>query len=411
MGARQPGDRIRFGGSYGLSLVVHFLFFVVLFRLLAVRSDIGESPSFESTTQITIEKRIATPAPLPTIALRLPIATQVPAPVPYVATPRPVWSPPRVPRPRATLRLSLPPTPRPRSAPTEVPSYAPAPPQRRTVAVVPTPSVAPPTPTAEPTPAPATAAPSPTPRPTLAPTPTPTPRATPIPTPEPALAAPTASPRPSPTPTTRPTEIAAAPARTATPAPLATAAATARPTTPLGGAPPATARPTLPPAATPTASPRPTEPEPVAAAPASAPAARQPPTAAVGTLEGRMKRMLGAIDEPRHFETKEYQVATELQRLDREYATNRPALPVRGIGAFKHAYTYTPSSVLYAFEVIKIFGIELCAGWLVPSDPPNQPASWYVGGCLKGTVPDSWRTADPRNRRDGGYPTPPPLHN
>jgi len=125
--------------------------------------------------------------------------------------------------------------------------------------------------------------------------------------------------------------------------------------------------------------------------------------------------MLGDVDEPRHYDMKGYQVADELRRLDREYAVNRPQPPRDGkfgSGSFKHRYAFTPRSVLYAFDVIRIFGIELCAGWLVPSSAPYQPASWYIGGCVKDTVPDTWRTvADPRNRPPGGYPTPPPLHN
>lgn len=127
-----------------------------------------------------------------------------------------------------------------------------------------------------------------------------------------------------------------------------------------------------------------------------------------------MRRMLGGINEPRHYDAKRYdaEIAAAMARLAQEYdASHRPPPPLNGIGKYIRAFSFSAGQVLYALRVLRIGPLDICAGWIVTSNPPNQPANFYVGSCLKNAGPGSWQSADPRERRPGGFPTPPPLHN
>jgi hypothetical protein len=374
--ARDPGDRRRFSGAYGLSLLVHFLFFLLLFQLLAFRSESGpeQSQSSVASTTITVETMRPVPTPVATVSVQ---PTRAPTVAPtFVPTPKvqPSQTPLRLPRPLPTIAVSFKPT----FIPTAVPSVAPT----RPPTVEPTPTLVP---TARPTPVPTveeTVRPTPVPtvRPTIAPTETPEP-ATPPPTREPTVA-----------PTTVPTQVATAVAR------VTAAPATARPAT----ARPATARPTIAPTSRPVAAHTtyPTlKPIPV-------------PSGNVGDLEARLRKDLGSINEERHYDMKSYadQIAEAEKQLASDYdVKNMKPPPLKGINEKTVAFEFDVGQVLYAIKVVNLgpFAPKICAGWIVTTRGPEQPPVFYIGTCKKNDD-----ISDPRDRQQRiNYPTPPPLHN
>ena len=126
-----------------------------------------------------------------------------------------------------------------------------------------------------------------------------------------------------------------------------------------------------------------------------------------------MRRMLGGINEARHYDAKRYEgeVAAAIAKLSQDLSpSHRPPPPGSGVGKYVRAFNFSLGQVLYALRVVNIGPLQVCAGWIVTFTPPNQPPNFYVGTCLKnGGAPN--QSTDPRERRPGGFPTPPPLHN
>jgi len=146
----------------------------------------------------------------------------------------------------------------------------------------------------------------------------------------------------------------------------------------------------------------------------AAPSAQPSPVSSANAadLEARMRKMLGTINEERHYDTKSYadEIADAEKKLASDYEVkNLKPPPLKGIGEKTVAFEFDVGQVLYALKVVNLGPLlpKICAGWLVTTRGPEQPPVFYVGTCRKNDD-----IADPRDRQQRiNYPTPPPLHN
>ncbi|MGH7683300.1 MAG: hypothetical protein ACREMT_03050 [Vulcanimicrobiaceae bacterium] len=122
-----------------------------------------------------------------------------------------------------------------------------------------------------------------------------------------------------------------------------------------------------------------------------------------------MRKMLGGINEERHYDTKSY--AEEIAQAEKHLASDYDSKhmtppPLKGISANTKAFQFDIGQILYALRTVKVGPWEVCAGWLVTTRGVEQPPTFYVGPCKKNDA-----VSDPRDRPRPGFPTAPPLHN
>ena len=81
-----------------------------------------------------------------------------------------------------------------------------------------------------------------------------------------------------------------------------------------------------------------------------------------------MRRMLGGINEERHYDMHSY--AAEIEEAKQHLATEydvqhlKPP-PLKGINENTRAFAFDFGQVLYALKVVHVGPYEVCAGWLV----------------------------------------------